>query len=85
MTGNVLNIDGQDYKETDLNAKQKYLISQLKDLTNRSNTLRGELDQLQRASESFRAELLASFKETVDEDMEGTNETVTKTMEGTNG
>ena len=73
MTGNVLNIDGQDYKETDLNAKQKYLISQLKDLTNRSNTLRGELDQLQRASESFRTELLASFKETVDEDMEGTN------------
>ena len=73
MTDNVLNIDGQDYKETDLNAKQKYLISQLKDLTNRSNTLRGELDQLQRASESFRTELLASFKETVDEDMEGTN------------
>lgn len=73
MTNNVLNIDGQDYKETDLNAKQKYLISQLKDLTNRSNTLRGELDQLQRASESFRTELLASFKETVDEDMEGTN------------
>ena len=73
MTNNVLNIDGQDYKETDLNAKQKYLISQLKDLTNRSNTLRGELDQLQRASESLRTELLASFKETVDEDMEGTN------------
>ena len=73
MTDNVLNIDGQDYKETDLNAKQKYLINQLKDLTNRSNTLRGELDQLQRASESFRTELLASFKETVDEDMEGTN------------
>ena len=73
MTNNVLNIDGQDYKETDLNAKQKYLISQLKDLTNRSNTLRGELDQLQRASESFRTELLASFRETVDEDMEGTN------------
>ena len=73
MTDNVLNIDGQDYKETDLNAKQKYLISQLKDLTNRSNTLRGELDQLQRASESFRTELLASFKQTVDENMEGTN------------
>tara|TARA_R100000664_G_C2751904_1_gene139193 strand:- start:888 stop:1112 length:225 start_codon:yes stop_codon:yes gene_type:complete len=73
MTDNVLNIDGQDYKETDLNAKQKYLINQLKDLTNRSNTLRGELDQLQRASESFRTELLASFKQTVDENMEGTN------------
>ncbi len=73
MIDNVLNIDGQDYKETDLNAKQKYLINQLKDLTNRSNTLRGELDQLQRASESFRTELLASFKQTVDGNMEGTN------------
>ena len=73
MTDNVLNIDGQDYKETDLSDKQKYLINQLKDLTNKSNTLRGQLDQLQRASESFRTELLASFKQTVDENMEGTN------------
>ena len=73
MTDNVLNIDGQDYKETDLSDKQKYLINQLKDLTNKSNTLRGQLDQLQRASESFRTELLASFKQTVDKSMEGTN------------
>ena len=73
MTDNVLNIDGQDYKETDLSDKQKYLINQLKDLTNKSNTLRGHLDQLQRASESFRTELLASFKQTVDKSMEGTN------------
>ena len=69
----MLNIDGQDYKETDLSDKQKYLINQLKDLTNKSNTLRGQLDQLQRASESFRTELLASFKQTVDKSMEGTN------------
>jgi|TARA_Y100000289_G_scaffold44422_1_gene44320 hypothetical protein len=73
MTDNVLNIDGQDYKETDLSDKQKYLINQLKDLTNKSNTLRGQLDQLQRAAESFRTELLASFKQTVDKSMEGTN------------
>ena len=69
----MLNIDGQDYKETDLSDKQKYLINQLKDLTNKSNTLRGQLDQLQRAAESFRTELLASFKQTVDKSMEGTN------------
>lgn len=73
MADNVLNIDGQQYKETDLSDKQKYLINQLKDLTNKSNTLRGQLDQLQRASESFRTELLASFKQTVDKNMEGTN------------
>jgi hypothetical protein len=85
MTDNVLNIDGQQYKETDLSDKQKYLINQLKDLTNRSNTLRGQLDQLQRAAESFRAELLASFKQVVDVNTEETNETTNKTMEGTNG
>jgi len=73
MADNVLNIDGQQYKETDLSDKQKYLINQLKDLTNKSNTLRGQLDQLQRAAESFRTELLASFKQTVDKSMEGTN------------
>ena len=85
MADNVLNIDGQQYKETDLSDKQKYLINQIKDLTGRSNSLRGQLDQLQRAAESFQQELLASFRETAKRTMEGTNETGTKTMEGTNG
>ena len=50
MADNVLNIDGQQYKETDLSDKQKYLINQIKDLTGRSNRLRVQLDQLQRAA-----------------------------------
>tara|TARA_R100000664_G_scaffold33910_1_gene52672 strand:+ start:420 stop:650 length:231 start_codon:yes stop_codon:yes gene_type:complete len=63
MTDNVLNIDGQQYKETDLTDRQKYLINQLKDVTTKANSLRGQLDQVQRAANSFQEELLASFKD----------------------
>jgi len=75
MTDNVLNIDGQQYKETDLSDKQKYLINQLKDLTGKSNNLRGQLDQVQRAADSFQQELLASFRDKAKEVLkeEGTN------------
>ena len=75
MTDNVLNIDGQQYKETDLSDKQKYLISQLKDLTGKANNLRGQLDQVQRAADSFQKELLASFRDKAKEVLkeEGTN------------
>jgi hypothetical protein len=73
MADNVLNIDGQQYKETDLSDKQKYLINQLKDLTGKSNNLRGQLDQVQRAADSFQQELLASFRDAAKKTMEGTN------------
>jgi len=73
MTDNVLNIDGQQYKETDLSDKQKYLINQLKDLTGKSNNLRGQLDQVQRAADSFQQELLVSFRDAAKKTMEGTN------------
>jgi hypothetical protein len=75
MTDNVLNIDGQQYKETDLSDKQKYLINQLKDLTGKSNNLRGQLDQVQRAADSFQQELLTSFRDKAKEVLkeEGTN------------
>ena len=75
MTDNVLNIDGQQYKETDLSDKQKYLINQLKDLTGKASNLRGQLDQVQRAADSFQKELLASFKDKAKEVLkeEGTN------------
>ena len=75
MTDNVLNIDGQQYKETDLTDKQRYLINQLKDVTTKANSLRGQLDQVQRAADSFQKELLASFKDKAKEVLkeEGTN------------
>ena len=67
---NVINIDGKGYKETDLSQQQKYLIAQLKDLGTKAGKLRADLDQVQRASDSFQKDLLESFKEVSDETSE---------------
>jgi hypothetical protein len=64
---NVLSIDGKGYVEADLNNKQKYLIAQLKDLSGKTNKLRADLDQVQRAADSFQKELLESFKKNAEE------------------
>ena len=67
---NVLSIDGKGYAEADLNNQQKYLIAQLKDLSGKTNKLRADLDQVQRAADSFQKELLESFKKTAEEEIE---------------
>ena len=67
---NVLNIDGKGYPEADLNSQQKYLIAQLKDLSVKANKLRADLDQVQRAADSFQKELLESFKQVAEEIIE---------------
>ena len=67
---NVLSIDGKGYAEADLNNQQKYLIAQLKDLSGKTNKLRADLDQVQRAADSFQKELLESFKKTAEEKIE---------------
>ena len=64
---NVLSIDGKGYAEADLNNQQKYLIAQLKDLSVKTNKLRADLDQVQRAADSFQKELLESFKKNAEE------------------
>ena len=64
---NVINIDGKGYKEAALNNQQKYLIAQLKNLGTKAGKLRADLDQVQRASDSFQKDLLDSFKETAEE------------------
>ena len=69
---NVLSIDGKGYAEADLNNQQKYLIAQLKDLSGKTNKLRADLDQVQRAADSFQKELLESFKKTAEEEIEET-------------
>ena len=64
---NVLNIDGKGYAEADLNNQQKYLIAQSKDLSVKASKLRADLDQVQRAADSFQKELLESFKNKAEE------------------
>ena len=67
---NVVNIDGKGYKDADLNQQQKYLIAQLKELGTQAGKLRANLDQVQRASDSFQKDLLESFREVSDENSE---------------
>ena len=63
---NVINIDGNSYKEEDLDNKQKYLINQIKDLQAKSASLRFQLDQVSVAQSSFTNSLIASLKEKMD-------------------
>ena len=63
---NIFTLDGNSYKEEDLDAKQKYLIDQIRDLQAKSTQLRFQLDQVSVAQTSFTNSLIASLKETMD-------------------
>ena len=62
---NVLTLDGNSYKEEDLDAKQKYLKDQIQDLQAKSTKLRMKLEQVSVAQNVFTNSLIASLKETM--------------------
>ena len=63
---NIFTLDGNSYKEEDLDAKQKYFKNQIKDLQAKSTQLRFQLDQVSVAQNVFTNSLIASLKETMD-------------------
>ena len=63
---NIFTLDGNSYKEKDLDAKQKYFKNQIKDLQAKSTHLRFQLDQVIVAENHFTNSLIASLKETMD-------------------
>ena len=63
---NIFTLDGNSYKEKDLDDKQKYLKNQIQDLQAKSTQLRMQLDQVSVAQNVFTNSLLASLKETMD-------------------
>jgi len=67
---NVINIDGKEYNQEDLDDKQTYLIKQINDLQAKSANLRFQLDQVSVAQSAFTNSLIASLK----------NEEVVETM-----
>jgi len=67
---NVINIDGKEYNQEDLDDKQTYLIKQINDLQAKSTNLRFQLDQVSVAQSAFTNSLIASLK----------NEEVVETM-----
>jgi hypothetical protein len=59
---NVINIDGKEYNQEDLDMTQKYLINQIKDLQIKSGNLKFQLDQLTVAQNAFTNSLIESVK-----------------------
>ena len=64
----VINIDGKEYKESDLNQEQTYCIRQIRSLQNKCESLRFELDSSQMALQFATSKLISSLttKETED-------------------
>jgi hypothetical protein len=71
---NVINIDGKEYNQEDLDDKQTYLIKQINDLQAKSANLRFQLDQVSVAQSAFTNSLIASLKN--EEVVESMNESV---------
>jgi hypothetical protein len=59
---NVINIDGKEYSQDDLDDSQTYLINQIKDLQGKSANLRFQLDQVSVAQSAFTNSLIQSLK-----------------------
>lgn len=59
---NVITINGKDFKKDELDARQAYLIDQIRDLQGKADGLRFNLDQVVTASNQFTTELLDSLQ-----------------------
>ena len=62
----VITIDGKEYKTEDMSTEQKYAIAQIKNLQGKSASLKFDLDQIQRAQNSFTNALIESLQKTDD-------------------
>ncbi len=60
---NVISIDGNDYKESDLSDKQRKYIWHIRDLQNKVNRRRLDLEPLELALQSYTNMLIAEVKE----------------------
>ena len=60
----IVNIDGTEYSESDLNEEQSYLIKQLRSCKAKIENLMFELDQIKMAEQALTNRLLISIKTT---------------------
>jgi len=58
---NVISIDGKDYNQTDMSNEQQYLIAQIRDLQNKTNQAKFQLDQFQVGLNFFTGKLITSI------------------------
>lgn len=60
---NVINIDGNDYKESDLSDRQRYLVHHIKALQSEVASKKFDLERLEAAMTHFTNMLIAEVKE----------------------
>jgi len=60
---NVINIEGTEYDPSDLTDEQKYWIAQVQDLQTKRQAQQFQLDQINRALDSFMDALIESLKD----------------------
>ena len=65
----VINIDGKEYKESDLNQEQTYCIRQIRNLQNKTESIKFELDQAQMALQFATSKLISSLTTSEAEDV----------------
>jgi len=65
---NVIQIGGQEYDPNDLTDKQKYWITQVRDLQTKRSNAQFQLDQIAVALDYFTNELLGSLEENKTDD-----------------
>lgn len=58
---NVISIDGKDYSQTDMSDEQRYFIAQIRDLQNKANQAKFQLDQFQVGLNFFTEKLITSI------------------------
>lgn len=63
MSEEKIKIDDKEYKLDDFDDKQKYIVAQIKDLTNKSSSLKFQIDQIEVAKASFIKTLTMSIEE----------------------
>tara|TARA_R100000655_G_scaffold1945_3_gene7309 strand:+ start:28 stop:282 length:255 start_codon:yes stop_codon:yes gene_type:complete len=66
----VVMLDDKEMKVSDLTPQQKYLHSQILDLTNKQKRIQFELDQVQASKSVFEKAFIDSAKEQADEVLE---------------
>lgn len=62
MSEEKITIDNKEYKLEDFDDKQKYLVAQIKDLTDKSNKVKFQLDQVEIAKVAFIKTLTLSIE-----------------------
>ena len=58
---NVINIDGEEYDQESMSNEQQYLIAQIRDLQNKTNQAKFQLDQFQVGLNFFTGKLITSI------------------------